>query len=89
MKLPDDYEAQLPSNYDLVIGFLQVFDLLLNISQTSNDELMKELQHQNSDYLEKFLHNLNIITTDVDTIIKQNKTIIEQNKEILMRMSGE
>lgn len=73
---------QNPSSYDLAVGFLQVFDLLLNASQTSNDELMKELQHQNSDYLEKFLH-------DIDTIIKQNKIIIEQNKEILMRMSGE
>ena len=73
---------QNPSSYDLAVGFLQVFDLLLNVSQTSNDELMKELQHQNSDYLEKFLH-------DIDTIIKQNKIIIEQNKEILMRMSVE
>lgn len=48
---------QNPSNYDLAVGFLQVFDLLLNLSQTSNDELMKELQHQNKDYFEKIIAN--------------------------------
>lgn len=48
---------QNPSEYDLVVGFLQVFDLLLNLSQTSNDELMKELQHQNKDYFEKIIAN--------------------------------
>ena len=48
---------QNPSSYDLAVGFLQVFDLLLNLSQTSNDELMKELQHQNKDYFEKIIAN--------------------------------
>lgn len=48
---------QNPSGYDLAVGFLQVFDLLLNLSQTSNDELMKELQHQNKDYFEKIIAN--------------------------------
>lgn len=48
---------QNPSKYDLMVGFLQVFDLLLNLSQTSNDEIMKELQHQNKDYFEKIIAN--------------------------------
>lgn len=52
-----------PSNYDLALGFLQIFDVLLNVSQVSNDVLFKELQNQNKEYLEK--------------IIKQNETIIK------------
>lgn len=49
-------------NYELLFGFLQVIDLLLNLSQTSNDEIMKELQVQDKEYLAK--------------IIKQNQEII-------------
>ena len=52
-----------PSNYDLVLGFLQVLDVMLNINQVSNDVLFKELQRQDKEYLEK--------------IIEQNETIIE------------
>lgn len=62
-----------PSNYDLAIGFLQVFDLLLNLSQVSNDDILKELQHQNNDYLER--------------IIEDNKIIIQQNRELLINQS--
>lgn len=62
-----------PSNYDLAIGFLQVFDLLLNLSQVSNDDILKELQHQNNDYLEK--------------IIEDNNLIIQQNRELLINQS--
>ena len=50
-------------NYDLLFGFLQVIDLLINLSQTSNDEIMKELQVQDKEYLTK--------------IIKQNQEIIQ------------
>lgn len=62
-------EDELPSNYDLALGFLQVFDIILNISQVSNDVLFKELQKQDKEYLEK--------------IIKQNEEIIKllKNKE--------
>ena len=62
-------EDELPSNYDLTLGFLQVFDVILNISQVSNDVLFKELQKQDKEYLEK--------------IIKQNEEIIKllKNKE--------
>lgn len=54
-------------NYDLLFGFLQVIDLLINLSQTSNDEIMKELQVQDKEYLTK--------------IIKQNDEIIKLLKE--------
>lgn len=54
-------------NYDLLFGFLQVIDLLINLSQTSNDEIMKELQVQDKEYLTK--------------IIKQNDEIIKLLKK--------
>lgn len=62
-----------PSNYDLAVGFLQVFDLLLNLSQVSNDDILKELQNQNNDYLER--------------IIEDNNLIIQQNRELLINQS--
>lgn len=54
---------QKEDNNELLFGFLQVIDLILNVSQTSNDELMKELQEQDRKYLSK--------------IIKQNEEIIQ------------
>lgn len=55
------------SDYDLILGFFQVIDLLLNVSQVSNDTLLKELQEQDRNYLSK--------------IIKQNEEIIKLLKE--------
>ena len=52
-----------PSNYDLALGFLQVFDVILNLNQVSNDVLLHELQKQNKEYLSK--------------IVKQNEEIIK------------
>lgn len=45
------------------MAFFQTIDLLLNVSQVSNDVLLKELQEQNKKYLTK--------------IIQQNEEIIE------------
>ena len=59
------------SNYDLALGFLQVFDVLLNVSQVSNDVILKELQKQNAIYLE--------------TIIAQNKKILELLNDINLK----
>ena len=61
-----------PSNYDLVLGFLQIFDVLLNVSQVSNDVLLKELQKQDDHYF--------------DTIIKQNNRILELLEAIKERL---
>ena len=55
------------TNNDLIFGFLQVIDLMLNLSQTSNDALMKELQEQDRKYLSK--------------IVSQNKEIIRLLKD--------
>ena len=51
-----------PSHFDLFIGFAQLYSLLLNLNQTSNDTILQELQRQNREYLEK--------------IIEQNEKII-------------
>lgn len=37
--------------------FLQIADFDLNMRQSSNDDIMQELQHQNTDYLEKIIVN--------------------------------
>ena len=64
---------QKEDNNELLFGFLQVIDLILNVSQTSNDELMKELQEQDRKYLSK--------------IIKQNEEIKASLNKILQNMS--
>lgn len=40
---------------------LQCCDLSLNLGQTSNDTLMKELQNQNEKYLKQIIENQNKI----------------------------
>lgn len=37
--------------------FLQMADFQMNVQQSSNDDIMRELQHQNKDYLEKIIAN--------------------------------
>lgn len=53
----------MPNQFDLFIGFAQIYSLLLNLNQVSNDTILKELQNQDKIYLEK--------------IIAQNNKIIE------------
>lgn len=37
--------------------FLQVADFNMNVQQSSNDDIMRELQHQNEVYFEKIIKN--------------------------------
>lgn len=55
------------SDYNLLLGLLQVYDLFLNLNQVSNDTILKELQNQDKIYLEK--------------IISQNEEIIKLLKD--------
>ena len=57
----------MPNKFDLFIGFAQIYSLLLNLNQVSNDTILKELQNQDKIYLEK--------------IIAQNNKIIELLKD--------
>lgn len=40
-----------------IANWSQLVDLGLNLSQSSNDEIMKEIQKQNTEYLEKIIEN--------------------------------
>lgn len=71
-----------PSNYDLAIGFLQVFDLLLNLNQVSNDDILNELQHQDNEYLNKIIGNQL-------KIIEQNDRILVNQDRILTRLGSD
>lgn len=51
------------NNLDLTSLILQLYNLILLLQDFNNSDLMKELQKQDSEYLEK--------------IIKQNEKIIE------------
>ena len=53
-------------------NLLQIASFLLLISEASNNKLLKELQYQDENYL--------------DRAIKQNEVIIAQNKEIIERL---
>lgn len=88
MRLPDDYTPQTPNSYDLAVGFLQVFDVLLNVSQVSNDVLLKELQHQNADYLESIKQSIDRLNSDFIRINHRLANIESQNEEILKRLGG-
>jgi len=53
---------------NIIANCFQILDYNLNVTQTSNDVLFKELQKQNKEYLEK--------------IVKQNEEIIKKLDEI-------
>ena len=64
-------------NSDLFSGIAngsQIYDVVLNLKQVSNDELMKELQHQNQEFLTRHL--------------EQNEIIISQNEEIIKKLNN-
>ena len=71
-----------PNNYDLMLGFFQVCDLILNVSQSSNDDILKQLQHQDNDYLERIVSNQL-------KIIEQNDKILLNQDKILKRLDSD
>lgn len=60
-------QQNILTKLSLIADILQVSNYQLNMTQVSNDDLMKTLNNQNQDYLE--------------TIIEQNKEIIRLLKE--------
>lgn len=63
------YQREEISDYNLILGVFQVVDLILNISQVSNDVLLKELQKQNTKYLSKIIEQ----NEEILTILKDEK----------------
>ena len=78
-----------PSNYDLAIGFLQVFDLLLNLNQVSNDDILNELQHQDNEYLNKIIEGQKNIIDNQLKIVSQNVMILSNQDRILARLGSD
>ena len=68
----DNYDNQ-PSQFDLFIGFAQIYSLLLNLNQTSNDTILQELQRQNREYLERIIEQNNKIIKLLEDKNKNNK----------------
>lgn len=48
-------------NLNIMANLLQIMTFLMTLSEASNDRLMKELQHQNKDFLQQILDNQKII----------------------------
>ena len=65
--------------FTVYVGLIQMLDYSLNMNQTSNDELMKELQKQEQ-ILDEQTHKY------LKKIVEQNKEIIKQNNAILKYM---
>ena len=60
-----------PNNRDfisLLSDFLQFYNTNLLQEDASNNDLMKELQHQNKDYLENILNKLNNIEKRIERL---------------------
>lgn len=68
----DNYDNQ-PSQFDLFIGFAQIYSLLLNLNQTSNDTILQELQRQNREYLERIIEQNNKIIKLLENKRKDDK----------------
>ena len=63
----------MPNQFDLFIGFAQIYSLLLNLNQTSNDTILKELQKQNKEYLERIIEQNNKIIKLLENKRKDDK----------------
>lgn len=70
-------------NLSFMANLLQILDFQMNVSQLSNDDLMKHLLEQDNILQEEkqiLEEQTNIYLKE---LIRQNKTIINQNSEII------
>lgn len=58
---------------DLLSDILQVYNTNLLEQDASNNDVMKELQHQNKDYLENILTKLNNIEKRIERLENDNR----------------
>lgn len=61
----------------------QILDVVLNLTQVSNDQIMKALEIQNKKYLEIILNTNKEQKAQNEKIIQQNEEIIEKLNKIL------
>lgn len=62
------------NNLNILANILQVANYEMLLKDANNNDLLRFLQHQDNDLLDK--------------IIKQNETIIQQNTELLELLKG-
>ena len=55
-------------NLNIMANLLQIMTFLMTLSEASNDRLMKELQHQNKDFLQQILDNQKIILERINHV---------------------
>jgi len=60
---------------DLLSNILQILNYWENTQQTSNDRIMKELQHQNTEFLTEILKNQTEILTQLERLENERKII--------------
>ena len=57
--------TQALDRLDLVSDISQLISLYLLLKDATNNELMKELQHQNTEYFERIIKDLNLIKKEL------------------------
>lgn len=60
---------------DVLSNILQILNYWENTQQTSNDRIMKELQHQNVEFLTEILKNQTEIITRLERLENERKII--------------
>lgn len=60
---------------DVLSNILQILNYWENTQQTSNDRIMKELQHQNAEFLTEILKNQTEIITRLERLENERKII--------------
>lgn len=60
---------------DVLSNILQILNYWENTQQTSNDRIMKELQHQNAEFLTEILKNQTEIIKRLERLENERKII--------------
>lgn len=75
------YKEQLA----LLANILQIANFIMNIKEISNDEIMKMLEKQNTDYLEKLLLKLDEQNDDYFESILSRINKLEEKVNLLFK----
>ena len=55
-------------NLDLLSDILQVVNFYLLMKDANNNQIMQELQKQDTEYFEKIIKQLNVLTNDIKKV---------------------
>ena len=68
------------SNFDLFANFIQIASYQELLEQANNDDIMAELQHQNTEYLEQILLNQTEILRRLERL--ENERLTKSDRDI-------